>query len=950
MAMNLGDIVAHLKLEIGDFTNKLNEAKSSIDDTSKQFDGLTQAGQSLTSVGTALTAGVTAPVVALGAAAIKTGSEFSTAMSKVQALSGASAEDMQKLEATAREMGATTVFSASDAADALGYMALAGWDTQQSIEGLPGILNLAAASQMELGAASDLVTDYLTAFNMEASQASEMADVLAYAQANSNTTTEQLGEAFKNCAVNANGFGLSVQETTALLGKLADSGLKGSEAGTALTAVFRDMTQKMENGAIAIGNTNVQVMDANGNFRNMTDIIRDVEVATEGMGDAEKQAALMTTFTADSIKAMGILTGASAEEIEKFTNELYNCEGTAQEMADTMNDNLAGDMAELQSAFEEFSLTLYDKLEPALRKIVQVATKLIQAIGKIPAPVMQAITIIVALVATIGPLLLIIGKTIMAVQKMYKTFMMLKALLSIGSIVAKLASMWETLQIIMLYVSGFITSTLIPALGALWAFMLANPITFVIAAIAALIAIFVLLWNKCEGFRNFWINLWESCKSAIANFYNHNKSTFDALKNFFTTAWEAIKTVFGGFITFLKGIFTGDMSMVVEGLKQMWEGYKMWWSNIWNAMKTVVVGIWDGIKSAISNFGEWLSNFFSNTLPNALNTFFTWLAELPMKIAYWLGYALGKVFEWKQNMVHAAVECATNFVITIAQWLAQLPGRVWNWLVNTYNKVVSWASKMIGKAKSTGTQFVNNVISFIKNLPSRIASLLSQALQRVISWGSQMISRGKSAASQTVKGIVSSFTSLPSRLYSAGVNAIKGLWNGIKSMASSVISYVGNLAGQIANGFKSALKIGSPSRLLRDEVGKWIPEGIRVGIEGNTKPLFQSLATLSDSIGSSIQPDLTSSLNLNTASTATAGINPTNPVTQQIAELKQALSDKLEAIDYEKMEKAFTKGASRVNNTILMDKKIVGKQVSGTVNEVNSTTKKRRNRLEGVSE
>ena len=174
----------------------------------------------------------------------------------------------------------------------------------------------------------------------------------------------------------------------------------------------------------------------------------------------------------------------------------------------------------------------------------------------------------------------------MAVQKMYKTFMMLKALLSIGSIVAKLASMWETLQIVMLYVSGFITSTLIPALGALWAFMLANPITFVIAAIAALIAIFVLLWNKCEGFRNFWINLWESCKSAITNFYNHNKSTFDAIKNFFTTAWEAIKTVFGGFITFLKGIFTGDMSMVVEGLKQMWEGYKMWWSNIWNAMKT----------------------------------------------------------------------------------------------------------------------------------------------------------------------------------------------------------------------------------------------------------------------------------------------------------------------------------------------------------------------------
>lgn len=950
MAMNLGDIVAHLKLEIGDFTNKLNEAKSSIDDTSKQFDGLTQAGQSLSTVGTALTAGVTAPVVALGAAAIKTGADFSTAMSKVQALSGASGEELQKLEAKAREMGATTKYSATEAADALGYMALAGWDADQSMTALPDVLNLAAASGMELAAASDLVTDYITAFGLEAGDAAMMADTLAYAQANSNTTTEQLGEAFKNCAVNAHGFGLDVQQTTALLGKLADSGLKGSEAGTALNAVFRDMTAKMKDGQIAIGNTNVAVMDANGNYRNMVDILRDVEAATAGMGDAEKQAALQSTFTADSIKAMGILLGATSGEIDAFTQELYGAEGAAKEMADTMNDNLEGDIATLKSAFEEFCLTIFDKVEPALRKLTQAATKIIQVLGKIPGPVMQVIVVIAAIAATIGPLLLIIGKTIMAVQKMYKTFMMLKALLSIGSIVAKLASMWETLQIIMLYISGFITSTLIPALGALWAFMLANPITFVIAAIAALIAIFVLLWNKCEGFRNFWINLWESCKSAITNFYNHNKATFDALKNFFTTAWEAIKTVFGGFITFLKGIFTGDMSMVVEGLKQMWEGYKMWWSNIWNAMKTIVVNIWDGIKSAISNFGEWLSNFFSNTLPNALNTFFTWLAELPMKIAYWLGYALGKVFEWKQNMVHAAVECAVNFVTTIAQWLAQLPGRVWNWLVNTYNKVVSWASKMIAKAKSTGTQFVNNVISFIKNLPSRIASLLSQALQKVISWGRQMISRGKSAASQTVSGIVNGFTSLPSKLYSAGVNAIQGLWNGIKSMAGSVISYVSNLAGQIAGGFKSALKIGSPSRLLRDEVGKWIPEGIRVGIEGNTKPLFQSLATLSDSIGSSIQPDLTSSLNLNTASTATAGINPNNPVTQQIAELKQALSDKLEAIDYEKMEKAFTKGASRVNNTILMDKKIVGKQVSGTVNEVNSTTKKRRNRLEGVSE
>lgn len=305
---------------------------------------------------------------------IATGEAYETSMSKVDALSGATGSDLDALSAKAREMGATTTFSASESADALGYMALAGWDTQSMIAGLPGVLSLAQAGEMDLAAASDLVTDYLSAFNMTAEDTGRMVDVLAYAQANANTTTEGLGNAFKNCAANANAAGLDVETTSAAISMMANQGLKGSEAGTALNAVLRDMTSRMKDGQIAIGEQNVAVMDAQGNYRDFTDIIRDVQEATNGMGEAEKAAALQNTFTADSIKGLNLMLNAGAGEMVSFRNELYNCEGAAQATADTMTDNLGGDLANFNSALEETELQLYDSLQAPLRMIVQTGT------------------------------------------------------------------------------------------------------------------------------------------------------------------------------------------------------------------------------------------------------------------------------------------------------------------------------------------------------------------------------------------------------------------------------------------------------------------------------------------------------------------------------------------------------------------------------------------------
>lgn len=363
MASESGSVIIKIEGDDTDFKGKVND----LGKTAKS--GVSKLG----SVVKTAAVGIGGAMVAVGGYAIKVGSDFESAMSNVAAISGATGDDLQMLKDTAREMGATTQFSATEAANALSYMALAGWDANQSAAALPGVLNLAAASGMELASASDMVTDYMSAFGMSCEQSGYFADMLAYAQSNANTTAELLGESYKNCAANMAAAGQDVETTTSLLAMMANQGLKGSEAGTALAAVMRDLTAKMSDGAIKIGDTSVAVQDANGNYRDLTDILQDVESATNGMGDAEKAAALSSTFTADSIKGLNLILNAGVSNAADFENQLRNSSGTAEQMADTMNDNLAGAMKSLQSRAEAFGIAIYESFSVQLKDAVNAA-------------------------------------------------------------------------------------------------------------------------------------------------------------------------------------------------------------------------------------------------------------------------------------------------------------------------------------------------------------------------------------------------------------------------------------------------------------------------------------------------------------------------------------------------------------------------------------------------
>lgn len=321
----------------------------------------------------------------------KVGSSFEAAMSGVEGVSGATKQEVSQLSDKAKEIGANTKLSAEQAAGAMMNLSVAGWQVQETLDGVDGVVYLARAANMDLAKSAQIAADNIATFNLQASDTTHIADMLAYAQAHSNTTASQLGQAYKNSAANMNAAGQTIETTTAILEALANNGLRSAESGTALAAVMRDMTSKMEDGAIAIGDTSVKVMDSRGNFRDMLDILKDVEKATNGMGDAQKQAALLSTFTSDSIKALNMMLNTGADEIAGYREELENCAGAAEEMGDTMDDNLEGATAAFNSAVESLEITIYEKFSGPLKAATEMATSAVSSITKAITPQKDAV-------------------------------------------------------------------------------------------------------------------------------------------------------------------------------------------------------------------------------------------------------------------------------------------------------------------------------------------------------------------------------------------------------------------------------------------------------------------------------------------------------------------------------------------------------------------------------
>lgn len=790
-SISAGTIMAYMDLDMSSFN-------SAIDMAGEQLSGfasggvagaLGSIGAAAETAGRALTLGVTAPLMTAAGTAIQTGMQFDASMSNVYGLMSSlnlSQAQMDALRDTAREMGATTKFSASEAADAMGYMALAGWNDAQVIAGIPGVLNLAAAANMDLAKASDIVTDTMTPFGMAAERAGEAADVFAYAQANSNTTVEALGEAMKYAAPTADAFGMTLQDTAAAMGVLANAGIKGSQGGTTLNAMLRDMKNNAKNGAIAIGKTKVALTNADGSYRSYAAIIRDIDKATSSMTASQRDAALGAIFGDESLKGILATLKQGPDALDAMTEGMYACGGAAEDMAATMGDNLKGDLAILESGAQDMAIALSDWLMPAARGVVQGITDMIGKFNALDDGTKNTIFRIGAMAAAAGPLLLNGGKVLTLLSGVNPLVVGLGA----AAVLAYTHS--DALQGMVAKLGDGVT-----AFGA----ALESGAGFTAAFSAGLTAAFG-----------------EEAAGKVLGAIEGIKTAISTVGDVLTTVTDAVGTFFGAL---LDG----------EGLKQSWDNAAAVISGYdWTALGTSILS---GVTGALDAAGEWLKNIFTAGLTAAKGV--NWF-ELGTSIHDGIQTILDTAGGWLKSLFEAGKTAAGEI-----SW-ADIGTAIWNGVTSVLDMAGNFLSGLFGLGKDSaianvdwsaiGTAIWNGVTGVIDAAGSWLSSLFGfgKSAAEGLSWDE--VGTAIQTGVGTVLDTAGSWLSAgfdAARTYVAGIP-----WNEVGTAIKGGVETVLDTAGAwLSAGFEAAKT--AISGIDWGGVGSTISSGISGAIDGLAK-------------------------------------------------------------------------------------------------------------------
>jgi phage tail tape measure protein, TP901 family len=786
-----------------------------------------KVGGTLTSVGQKLLP-LSTGIAGLGVAAVKTTADFDSEMSKVSAISGATGTDLDKLRGKAREMGAKTKFSASEAAQGMQYMAMAGWKTQDMMDGLEGIMNLAAASGEDLASTSDIVTDALTAFGLSAKDSSHFSDILAAASSNANTNVSMMGETFKYAAPVLGSLGYTAEDAALAIGLMANAGIKSSQAGTALRGAITNLAKPTDTVAAAMDKYGISLTDSSGKMLSLRELMEQLRQKLGGLSEAEQAQAAAALFGKEAMSGMLAIINGSDKDFEKLAGAIDNCDGSSEKMANTMNDNLQGQITILMSQLQELAISFGEILMPKIRDIVTHIQNFVDKLNAMDEGQKETILRIGMFVAALAPMLMGLGKVI--------TFS------------ANVSRALGTLSAGLVKAGGF-SGVFTKALG-----LITSPAAIVVGAIAAITAVIIHLWNTNEDFRNTITAIWQKIKDAFTTFAAGISERLSALGITFSDVTSAIKTIWDGFCNLLapvleaafntiaialqtafnvilgiwdvfSAVFSGDWSGAWEAVKgifsSVWDGLKEYfstiigavkgvadvflgwfgtnWETVWNGVKTFFEGIWNGISSFFEGIWNGISTFCTtvwNGIVTNVTAFCTTVHDTISTIFNAVKDVVSNVWETIKNVVQVAIMFIVE-VIKAAFELITVPFRfIWE---NCRDTIISvWET--IKSAVQTAINFVkDNIITPVMNA---ISTTITTVWNTIKTTFTTVINAIKSAV-QTAWNFMKDSVITP--VMNGIKTVITTVWNAIKTAVQTVVNAIKTTVQTVFNAVKTTV-------------------------------------------------------------------------------------------------------------------------------------------------
>lgn len=732
--MDVFNLCAKISLDTSEYESQLKKAKTNtksvVTDLQNSYTkGFEKVAGTLAKVGTAI-AGLG---TAVGGYAIKVGGDFEAGMSKVQAISGATGEDMEKLSELAKKMGKTTKFSASEAAEGYQYMAMAGWKTEDMLAGLPGIMNLAAASGESLATTSDIVTDVLTAMGKSAGDAGKFANVLASASSNSNTNVSMMGETFKYVAPLAGALGFNIEDLSQAIGLMANSGIKASQAGTSLRSILTRLASPTDEVETAMAKYGITIADSDGKMRSLSEIMQNLRESLGGLSEQEQTAAASAIGGQEAMSGLLAIVNASQEDYDKLAGAIANSTDAAENMANTMQDNLQGKLVILKSALEGVGISIYEKFEEPLKNAVDKVTEAVSNFDVDAA--IEKIQRVLEILKAIAPV--VVG-IVSALATLYAYFKVLKVIAKVKGVIAAVEK----------------AGGVVAALG--------GPVGLVIAAIVAVVAALATLYATNEKFRNFVNNMVSQLVSAV-------KAAIDGIVTFFT---QTLPDAINNGVEFFKSI----PDRIAEFLSNAIASIVQWGSDVKQNAIDAATGFVDNVAEFFSNLPYKVGEFLGSTIAkiiiwatetaenakeageNFLTNVVEFFTQLPTNVWNFLTQTITNVMNWAWQMKENAIDAASNFLNSVVEFFTQLPGKAKEKFDATIEKVVAWAVELKEKGETAAKELVDAVITGVEELPQKIFDVGVNAAKKLVDGIKSMASWVKKQVSSFVDGIVDGFT------------------------------------------------------------------------------------------------------------------------------------------------------------------------------------------------